>query len=148
MALKKGLKGCEHETMKTRGIPNNIIIVELLQQTDLTNGCAGHAFVFRFQPYLLQCYNLVVCHIASFIHNAIGPCVNTTRSQTIQELMKQISPSPTKNDVNHTVNSVSCRFCGSAVPTNFLKLCVSGKARPSVERQNGQAEGYTHRSMV
>jgi hypothetical protein len=51
--------------------PNDVVILELFQKTDFTDGSAGYALVFSFEPYFLQSDNLIRGQIASFVHYSI-----------------------------------------------------------------------------
>lgn len=59
----------------TRGLiysaPDDVVVIEFLQQTDLTNGGAGHPFVFCLESDLLQSDDLVGTVVFGFVYNPI-----------------------------------------------------------------------------
>lgn len=50
---------------------DDMIMLQLLQQTNLANGSTGNTFVFCFESDLLQSYDLIGADIASLVHDTI-----------------------------------------------------------------------------
>jgi len=46
---------------KESSSPDNISVLHFLEEWNFSDGCAGNAFIFLLQPYLLQ-RNSLVCH--------------------------------------------------------------------------------------
>jgi len=65
-------KNCHGKKPKTCAAPDDVVVVEFLQQTDLTNGRTGHSFVLCLQSYLLESHDLVVRYVPGLVHNSIG----------------------------------------------------------------------------
>jgi len=62
--------------MAAKVAPHDVFILELFEQTNLSNGSTRDAFIFRLQPDLLEGDDFVRGHIASFVHNAISSWEN------------------------------------------------------------------------
>lgn len=56
--------------------PHDVFVLELFEQTNLSNGGTRDAFIFRLQPNLLEGDDFVRGHIASFVHDAISSWEN------------------------------------------------------------------------
>lgn len=54
--------------------PDDVVVLEFLEQADLANGSAWDAFVFRFEPYFLECDDLVGGHIPRLVDDAVRSC--------------------------------------------------------------------------
>lgn len=50
---------------------DDIVIIQLLQETDLSNGRAGHALILCLETNLLQRDDLVVVDVASLVHHSV-----------------------------------------------------------------------------
>ena len=57
-------------------VPHHVIILELLEQADFSNGSAWDTFVFCFQSNLLEGNDFVGGHIAGLVHNAVSSWEN------------------------------------------------------------------------
>jgi len=65
-------ESCYGRKLKTCTTPDNVVVVEFLQQTDLTNGRTGHSFILCLQSYFLESHDLVVRYVPGLVHNSIG----------------------------------------------------------------------------
>lgn len=54
-----------------RNAPNDVIILQLLEQTDLPDGRAWHTFVLSFEPNLLQGHNLAGVVVLGLVYDTI-----------------------------------------------------------------------------
>ena len=54
--------------------PDDIVILELLEERDLADGRARHALVLRLEPDLLERDDLVRRDIFRFVHDAVRAC--------------------------------------------------------------------------
>jgi hypothetical protein len=52
-------------------VPDNVLVVQLLQQADLANGSGGHALVFGLEPNLLQRDDLIRADIAGLVDDTV-----------------------------------------------------------------------------
>ena len=52
---------------------DDVIILQFLEQTDLSNSGARHALVFCFEPDLLQSDDLIVAGVACFVDDPVCP---------------------------------------------------------------------------
>lgn len=59
--------------------PDHILLVELLEQADLTNGCAWHALLLLLQPNLLQRIDLAGIPVTGLVDHAIGALANALK---------------------------------------------------------------------
>lgn len=55
-------------------IPNNIIVLEFFQETDLTDGGTWNALVLGFEADLLERYDLFCVDVPRLIYDTIGSC--------------------------------------------------------------------------
>jgi len=55
--------------------PDDIVILELLEERDLADGRARHALVLRLEPDLLERDDLVRGDVFRFVHDAVSACV-------------------------------------------------------------------------
>lgn len=62
---KWGLGGSE------RIVPHDVVVLEFLQETDLSDGGARYAFVFCLETNLLERYNLFRVHISSLVDDTV-----------------------------------------------------------------------------
>ena len=56
--------------------PHDVLVLELFEQTDLSNGSTRDAFILCFQPNLLESDDFVRGHIAGFVHDAVSSWEN------------------------------------------------------------------------
>lgn len=56
------------------GAPNNIVVLELLEERDLADGGAWHALVLRFESDLLERDDLVRCDVFRLVHDTVRAC--------------------------------------------------------------------------
>ena len=54
--------------------PDDIVILELLEERDLADGRARHALVLRLEPDLLERDDLVRRDVFRFVHDAVRAC--------------------------------------------------------------------------
>lgn len=57
--------------------PDNVWMFELLQQRDLSDGRARHAFLFTLQTDLLHGHHLACGLVPAFVNHSIGTCNNS-----------------------------------------------------------------------
>lgn len=48
-------------------VPNDVVVIELLQETDFSNSSTGYTFIFSFQPDLLKCHQFSSLDLASLV---------------------------------------------------------------------------------
>lgn len=53
---------------------DNVVILELLEETDLADSGGRDALVFSLEPDLLERNNLVGRHVPGLVDHAVGPC--------------------------------------------------------------------------
>ena len=54
--------------------PDDIVVLELLEERDLADGGARHALVLRLEPDLLERDDLVRVDVLGFVHDAVRAC--------------------------------------------------------------------------
>lgn len=57
---------------------DNVVVAELFEERDLTNGCGGDTFVFCFKTDLFQGNDAAVgarCQVFGFVYDTICTCV-------------------------------------------------------------------------
>ena len=54
-------------------LPNDVVILQFLEETDFTDCSAGYSFILRFKSNLFQCNNLPRVDILRFVYNPIRP---------------------------------------------------------------------------
>lgn len=82
---------------RKKDLLDHIVVLEFLEQTDFAYGGTRHAFVFRFQPDFLQCYDLPIIRIPSLVYNTICPFGKTTKDESLSresDTSNPYSPSP------------------------------------------------------
>ena len=57
-----------------RGAPDDVGVLELLEEADLADRGRGHALVLRLEADLLERDDLVGVHVARFVHDAVCAC--------------------------------------------------------------------------
>lgn len=62
--------------LEPRCIPDDVLILELLEKTNLANGSAGDAFVFGLESNLLERNDLVCGDVPSLVDDAVGTCMS------------------------------------------------------------------------
>lgn len=55
-------------------VPHDVVVIQLLKETDFTDCSAWNALVFCLEPYLLKSYDSVVTGIPGLVYNAVGAC--------------------------------------------------------------------------
>ena len=60
----------------TKIVPHDVLILELFEQTDLSNGSTRDAFVFCFQPNLLEGDDFVRGYITGLVNDAVSSWEN------------------------------------------------------------------------
>lgn len=53
---------------------NVVVLAQLFQQTDFSDRCAWHTFIFRFKANLLEGDNVARVDVFGLVHHTIGPC--------------------------------------------------------------------------
>lgn len=53
--------------------PNDIFILQFFEQRYLADGGAGHPFIFRFEPDLLQSHHLSRVDVLCLVYNPVCP---------------------------------------------------------------------------
>ena len=56
---------------RANDLPDDVIVLEFFQQTNLANGGTWDTFVLCFESYFLECNDLVSCHVPRLVHDAI-----------------------------------------------------------------------------
>ena len=51
--------------------PDNVIVFQLLEKADFTDGGAGHPLILRLEPDLLERYDLVRVHVAGLVDDTV-----------------------------------------------------------------------------
>lgn len=59
-----------------RNRPDDMIILELLEETDFPDSCTWNTFVFRFQSNFLECHYPVRVDVSGLVNHAIGTYVD------------------------------------------------------------------------
>lgn len=54
-----------------RNVPHDVVVLEFLEETDLSDGGARNAFVFSLETNLLHRYNLFRVHISSLVDDTV-----------------------------------------------------------------------------
>jgi hypothetical protein len=76
------------------GAPNNILVLELLEEADLSNGSARHALVLGFKPDLLERDDVVRGYVARLVDDTVRACVTRVGGLAQQPQGIRSSPSP------------------------------------------------------
>ena len=63
-------------------VPDDIVVLEFLEERDLANGGARHALVLRLEPDLLQRDDLVRADVARLVHDAVRACTPSSERRT------------------------------------------------------------------
>ena len=57
-------------------LPDDVVVLEFLQQADLANGGARDTLILCFEPYFLECNDLVSGHVPRLVDDAIRSCTD------------------------------------------------------------------------
>jgi hypothetical protein len=68
--------------------PNDVLIIEFLEQADFTNGRAWDTLILSFQPYLLERNDCVRVQLTGFVYDTIRPCKEATIQRELFQLRR------------------------------------------------------------
>lgn len=79
--------GADHAFLSAwQPLPHNVGLVELLQQSNFTDGCTGHTLILLLQAYLLKRYNVASCAVTSLVDNTIRALADLVQFLILQGL--------------------------------------------------------------